>query len=87
MRLSLQRQRLDRLRRHRFAHEGERRLTDQHLTRRGGLLEPRRDVDRVPRCEPLLRPRHNLARVDAYAAGDPELGQRVAHLRRRPACA
>ena len=87
MRLSLQRQRLDRLRHHRFAHERERRLADQDLRWRSGLLEARRDVDGVPGRKPLLRPRHHLARVDADAAGDPELGQRVAHLHRRPACA
>jgi hypothetical protein len=75
------------LRRHRFAHEGERRLADQDLPWRSNLLEARRDVDGVPGRKPLLRPRHHLARVDADAAGDPEPGQRVAHLHRRPACA
>ena len=44
MRLSLQRQRLDRLRHHRFAHERERRLADQHLrpARQPARSAPRR---------------------------------------------
>ena len=57
--------------------------------RGGGLLESCRDVDRIARRESFLRARHHLARVDADAAGDPQLGQRVAHLDRsatRPQC-
>ena len=88
-RLPLQRQRLDRLGHDRLVHERERRLADQHLMRGGGLLESCCNVDRIARGESFLRPSHHLARVDADAAGDPQLGQRVAHLDRsttRPQC-
>ena len=52
--LALQLQRLDRLDVSCVADERERRCADQHLARRGRLLQPGSDVDRVARREPLL---------------------------------
>ena len=82
--LALQLERLDRLDVDRVANERERRLPDQHLARLRRLLQPRRDVDRVAGREPLLRPGHHLAGLDADPPSQPELGQRVPHLDRRP---
>ena len=61
------------------------RLPDQGLPRRGGLLEPCRDVHGVPCCQPLRGARDDLAGVHPDPAADPELRQRVPHLDRRPA--
>ena len=83
--LALQLERLDRLGVDRVADEPERRLPDQDLAGLGRLLEPRRDVDGVAGGEPLLGSGHDLARVDADAGLDAQLGQRVAHLDRRAA--
>ena len=63
--LPLQLERLDRLHRHRVAHEGERFGADQDLARRRRLLEPGRHVDRVARHERLALAGHDLARVHA----------------------
>ena len=63
--LSLQRERLDRLHRHRVPHERERLGADQDLSRRRRLLEPGRHVDGVARDERLALAGHDLARVDA----------------------
>ena len=82
--LALQLERLDRLDLGRVADERERRLPDQHLARLRRLLQPRRDVDRIAGRQPLLRPRHHLAGHHADPPLQPELGQRVAHLDRRP---
>ena len=82
--LALQNQRLDRFDLGHVADEYQGRLPDQHLARLRGLLEARRDVHRVARRQPLLRPRHHLARHDADASLQAELGQRVPHLERRP---
>ena len=59
---------------------------DQHLARLGRLLEPRRDVDGVARREPLRRCRSTTSPVlTPMRPLDAELGERVAHLDRRPA--
>ena len=65
--------------------ERERVRTDQHLARLGRLLQPRRDVHRVPGSKPLLGAGQHLARVHADPALDPELRERIPHLHRRPA--
>ena len=83
LRLPLQRQRLHRVGKHRLVHERVGRLADQHLTGLCRLLQPRRDVHRIPGREPLLRSRHDLAGVDTDPAVEPELRQRIAHLHRR----
>ena len=82
--LALQLERLDRLDLDRVANERERRLPDQHLARLRRLLQPRGDVDRIAGRQPLLRPGHDLARHHADPPLQPELGQRVPHLDRRP---
>ena len=82
--LALQLERLDRLDLDCVAGERERRRSDQHLARLGRLLQPRRDVDRVAGRQPLLGAGHDLARHHADPPLQPELGQRVAHLDRRP---
>ena len=48
------------------------------------LLEPRRRRDGAAGHEPLVRADDNLAALDADPAFDPELGDRVPHLHRRP---
>ena len=48
------------------------------------LLQAGGDVDRVAGREPLLRPRHHLARHHADPTLQPQLRERVAHLDRRP---
>jgi hypothetical protein len=83
--LSLQHQRLDRLRHDRGAGERKRLGTDQHLARSSGLLQAGRDVDCIARREPLRRACDDLARRDADPSVDPEIGERVAHFDRRPA--
>ena len=91
--LPLECERLDRLDSDRVAHEPQRRLAKQHLPRRRGLLEARRDVHGVAARERLSGRRvagHDLPRVHADAHGDPravasldittELAQAVAQL-------
>ncbi len=73
LRLPLQPQRFDRLRRHGRLDERVRRLSDQHLPRRRCLLEARGHVHRVTRRQPLGRPRHHLSGVHADAASDSQL--------------
>ena len=84
LRLALQHERLDRLHLDRLANEHEGRVPEQHLARLGSLLEPRRHIHRVARRKPLLRPGHHLARHHADPAFQPELGQCLPHLERRP---
>ena len=67
LRLALRRDRLDRLGLDRFLHEPVGLLADEHLARRGGLLEARGHVDRVAGREPLLGAGDDLAGVDAHA--------------------
>ena len=62
--------------------ETQRLGADQDLPRLRRLLQPRRDVDRVPGRKPLLSPGHDLACVDADPAGKTELGKRITHLSR-----
>ena len=81
--LSLQPQGLHRLGLDCVADEPEGRLAEQDLPRLGCLLQPRGDVDRIAGGEALAGAGHDLAAVQADARPDPELGQRVAHLRRR----
>jgi hypothetical protein len=69
----------------RRSYESERLLSDQHLSRRGRLLEPRRDVDRIARREPFRRPGHDLPAVHADPALHAERGNRIADLDRRTA--
>jgi hypothetical protein len=66
-------------------HQTERLLADEHFAGLCGLLEPRRDVDRIAGRKALLGPGHDLPGVDPDPSGDAELGQRVAHLERRAA--
>ncbi|HEY8627164.1 MAG TPA: hypothetical protein VIL56_02545 [Gaiellaceae bacterium] len=66
-RLALERERRERLSLHRVPHESKRLLPDPDLSRLGGLLEARRNVDRVPRREPLLRADYDFAGVHADA--------------------
>ena len=82
--LSLQLERRDGLDLDGVTDEVERRLAEQHLARLRRLLEPRGDVHRVARRQPLLGAGHDGARVQPDARLDAELGKRVAHLRRRP---
>ena len=82
--LPFERERLDLLHLDRVAHERERRRTKQDVAGLRRLLESGSDVDRVSRREPLLRARDHLPGVDADPGLDLELGQRVAHLGRRP---
>ncbi len=84
LRLPLQRERLDRFDRDRVAHEPHRLGAEQCLAGRSRLLEPRRDVDRIARRQPLARSRDDLARVDAYPDSNPELVDRGEHLRGGP---
>ena len=82
--LTLQLERLDGLDLGGIADQCERRASDQHLAGLRGLLQPRGDVHRIARCQPLLRPGHHFAGHDADPRLEAELGQRVAHLDRRP---
>ena len=82
--LALQLERLERLDLHPVADEYERRLPDQHLARLRRLLQPRSHIHRIAGRQPLLRPRHHLASHHADPPLDSELGQRLAHLHRRP---
>ena len=85
LRLPLQLQRRHRLDLDHLTHQLQRRRTDQHLTGLRRLLQPRSHVHRVPRSQPLLRPRHHLAGVHTDPAPNREFRQRIAHLDRRPA--
>ncbi len=69
---------------HRAACQSPRHLADHDLPRRRRLLEPRSHVDRVTRRQPFRGSGHDLARVDADPPFDPELGEGLAHLQRRP---
>ena len=82
--LALQLERLDLLDLGRVADERECRLPDQHLARPCRLLQSRRHVDRVSRCQALLGAGDYLARHHTDPPLDSKLGQRVAHLDRRP---
>src|SRR6266540_1769232 len=72
--LALQRQGLDRLRLDRVSSQPQRRLAEQGLTGLRGLLQPRGDIDRVTRREPLLGARHHLPATDADPSLDAEFG-------------
>jgi hypothetical protein len=78
--LSLQHQRLDRLRNDRGVCERKRLGTDQHLAWRRGLLQAGRDVDCIAGGEPLGRACDDLAGRDADPPADAEIGECVAHL-------
>ncbi len=81
--LALQRERLDRLDLDRVSDQRQRRLSDQHLARLRRLLEAGGHVHRITGRQPLLRPRHDLARHHPDPTLQPQLGQRIAHLDRR----
>jgi hypothetical protein len=80
--LAVQLQRLELGCRNRVRDERLRRLAQQDLTRLGGLLEARGDVDRVARGKALGGPGDDLAGADAEAGANAERRQRVAHLER-----
>ena len=82
--LALQLERFDRLDVSCVSDERQCRAPHQHVARLRRLLQPRRDVDRVTGRKALLSPRHHLPGHDADPPLQPELGQRVTHLRRRP---
>ena len=92
-RLPLGVQWIGRLRLDCVSNEPVRGCAEQRLTRRSALLQPGGDVDGVPDRERLALAGHDLARVDADAALDPdapvavqllvELGQRSPHVRSR----
>ena len=82
--LALHAERVDRLSLDTTVHQAEGLLADQDVARRRGLLEARRHVDRVAGGQPLGRAGDNLPGVDADARLERELGERVAHLGRRP---
>ena len=71
-RLPLGVQWIGRLRLDRVSNEPVRGCAEQRLTRRGALLQPGGDVDGVPDRERLALAGHDLARVDADAALDPD---------------
>ena len=96
LRLPLECERLDSLDRDRVSHEAQRRLAEQHLAGRGGLLEARRDVHGVAARERLSGGRvtgHDFAGIHADAHADArsvaifdfatELAQAVAQARPR----
>ena len=83
--LAFQLERLDRFGLDRAADELERRLADQDLVGVGGVLQAGGDVDRVAGREPLLGAGDDLAGVHPDPTLDAELGERRAHLHRRPA--
>ena len=82
--LSLELEGRDRLDLDRVLHERERRLSEQHLAGVRSLLQPGGHVDRVTGREPLLRPRHHLARHHSDPPLQPESRERVPHLDRCP---
>ena len=95
--LALQLERLDCFDLDGVAHELVRQVAEQHLHRRGGLLQAGRDVDGVARHEPLPGGRvagDDLAGVHAGPVGQPDapdalelvvqLGEPALHLRRSP---
>ena len=58
---------------------------DQDLAGAGGLLEPRSEIDRLPRCEGRLgRVDHDLARFDPDPRLEPEPPDRLENAERRP---
>ena len=71
LRLALGVERLDRLGPDRVADEPVGRLAEQRLARRGALLQPGGDVDRVAGGERVALAGDDLARVDADPALDP----------------
>ena len=83
--LPFQRERLERFDFGGPTQELERRPTDQHLSRLRRLLQAGCDVDRVTRCQALLRSGDDLARGDADAAFDSELREGLTHPDCRPA--
>jgi hypothetical protein len=87
LRLPLELERRDRLYLDRLADQCERGLSEQHLARPRRLLEPRGDVDGIPRRQAFLGPGDDHAGVEPDACLEPELRERVAHLRRSPNCA
>jgi hypothetical protein len=74
---------VDRFDRDCVAHEPLRFRPDQDLARVGVLLEARRDVDGVARCERLALADHHFARVDTDAHLELERCDGLAHLDRR----
>ena len=62
--LALELERLDRLGPDAISNEGLRRLAEQYLSCRGGLLKSRGDIDCVSRGKRLARAGDDLARVD-----------------------
>ncbi len=81
--LPFQRERLDRLDRHRVAHEQPGLGPDQRLRRGGRLLEARSDIDRVAGDKRLtLATDDDLARVDPDPRLKAVLRDRGTHLRR-----
>ena len=86
LRLALRRDRRDRLDRDGVPHEPVGRLAEQHLARRGRLLEPGGDVDRVAEHDRVARGEHlapgsvagdDLAGVDADPHRDPSVERRA----------
>ena len=82
--LALQLERLQLFDVDRAADERERRCSNQHLGWRRGLLQPRGHVDRVTRRQTFFGAGHHLAAGEPDPGLEAELGQRVAHLCRRP---
>jgi len=84
LRLSLQRERLDRLRSYALTHKYLRSFAEQDLARFRCLLQAGGDVDGVAGDERLAVARNDLARVDAGAGLEPEPHDRFANLGGRP---
>jgi len=84
--LALQVERRYRLEPRVVAHEPVRLAAHQDLAGRGGLLETRRDVQRVAdeQVGGLRRVDHDLAGVDPDPGLDADVGERILHLERRP---
>ena len=57
-------------------------VADQDLAGLRRLLQPRRNVDCIARCKPLLRAGHHLAGRHSDAPLNPELWEGVSHLER-----
>ena len=85
MRLPLQRQRLDRLRHHRVAHESERRLADQHSPGAAACSKRAATLTASPVASRSAVPVTTSPVLTPIRPRDAELGQRVAHLHGRPA--
>ena len=82
--LALQLERLDRLDLGRVADERERRLPISTSPGCAACSSRAATLTASPVAQPLLRPRHHLARHHADPPLQPELGQRIPHLDRRP---